>query len=137
MVSMPDRNNLVPSVPEWVNWLQAGLTTLLVVLFLVVMGKSRQQSADIRLLQERLQGLENARALDRTTGLEQQLRSTVERLQALERSSARLDAISAESSALRQELRQLRAAAAAAAETRSSEPTLAPLPPLKSEPGTP
>lgn len=134
MVSMPDRNNLVPSVPEWVNWLQAGLTTLLVVLFLVVMGKSRQQSADIRLLQERLQGLENARALDRTTGLEQQLRSTVERLQALERSSARLDAISAESSALRQELRQLRAAAA---ETRSSEPTLAPLPPLKSEPGTP
>ena len=129
MVSTPERNNPLPVVPEWVNWVQAGLTALLVVLFLVMLGKSRQQSANIRLLQEQVQGLQNSRALDRTTGLEQQLRSAVERLQVLERSAARVDALSAENSTLHQELRQLRAAAQA----RTAEPTIPPLPPVKSE----
>ena len=133
MVSTPERNNPLPVVPEWVNWVQAGLTALLVVLFLVMLGKSRQQSANIRLLQEQVQGLQNSRALDRTTGLEQQLRSAVERLQVLERSAARVDALSAENSTLHQELRQLRAAAQA----RTAEPTIPPLPPVKSESPTP
>ena len=53
----------------WVPWLQAGVTAMLVVLFLVIVGKSRQQNDTIRQLQERVQGLENSRALDRTTGL--------------------------------------------------------------------
>ena len=137
MVSTPERNSdrtpALPAVPEWVNWLQAGLTTLLVVLFLVMMGKSRQQSANLRLLEERVQGLENARALDRTTGLEQQLRSAVDRLQALERSAARVDALSAENSSLHQELRQLRAAAQA----RAADAVIPALPPVKTEPETP
>jgi hypothetical protein len=64
----------------WVPWLQAGVTAMLVVLLVVIVGKTRQQNATIRQLQERVQGLENSRALDRTTGLEQQLRTTVERL---------------------------------------------------------
>jgi hypothetical protein len=137
MVSTPernsDRNQALPAVPDWVNWVQAGLTALLVVLFLVMLGKSRQQSANIRLLQEQVQGLQNSRALDRTTGLEQQLRSAVERLQVLERSAARVDALSAENSSLHQELRQLRAAAQA----RTAEPVIPPLPPVKSEATTP
>jgi len=137
MLSMPERhpesNAPLPAVPEWVNWLQAGLTTLLVVLFVVMLGKSRQQSANIRLLQERVQGLENSRALDRTTGLEQQLRSAVDRLQVLERSAARVDALSAENSTLHQELRQLRAAAQA----RAAEPAIPPLPPIRNEPTAP
>jgi TolA-binding protein len=137
MVSTPernsDRNQALPAVPEWVNWVQAGLTALLVVLFLVMLGKSRQQSANIRLLQERVQGLENSRALDRTTGLEQQLRSAVERLQVLERSAARMDALSAENSSLNQELRQLRSAA----ESRNAEPALPPLPPVKGDANNP
>ena len=133
MVSTPERSNPLLALPEWVNWLQAGLTALLVVLFLVMLGKSRQQSANIRLLQERVQGLENSRALDRTTGLEQQVRSAVERLQVLERSAARVDVLSAENNTLQQELRQLRAAAQA----RTAEPAIPPLPPIKNEPATP
>ncbi len=89
-------------------WLQAGLTALLAVLFLVMLAKAREQGSRIQELQERVQGLENSRALERTTGLEQQLRSTVERLQAVERSTARIDVLSADNNALRSELRQLR-----------------------------
>ena len=133
MVSTPERNNPLPAMPEWVNWVQAGLTALLLVLFLVMLGKSRQQSANIRLLQEQVQGLQNSRALDRTTGLEQQLRSAVERLQVLERSAARVDALSAENSTLHQELRQLRAAA----QSRAAEPAIPPLPPVKGDGTTP
>ena len=80
----------------WVPWLQAGVTAMLVVLFVVIVAKTRQQNATIRQLQERVQGLENSRALERTTGLEQQLRTTVERLQAVERNSARIEALSGE-----------------------------------------
>ena len=93
----------------WVPWLQAGVTAMLVVLFLVIVRKSRQQNDTIRQLQERVQGLENSRALDRTTGLEQQLRSTVERLQAVERNGTRIDGLSREIANLRAELSKLRA----------------------------
>ncbi len=138
----------LPQLPDWVSWLQAGLTALLTVLFLVMLAKARTQGARIEELQQRLQGLENSRALERTTGLEQQLRSTVERLQALERSSARIDLITTENEALRGELRQLRRNAAAKPpaarvqpESASNEPLPAPaqpsIPPLPPVPATP
>lgn len=76
----------------------------------MIVVKSRQQNDTIRQLQERVQGLENSRALDRTTGLEQQLRSTVERLQAVERNGTRIDGLSRETANLRAELSKLRAA---------------------------
>ena len=133
MVPVPERSGFLPALPEWVNWLQAGFTALLVVLFAVMLAKSREQSDNIRLLQQRVQGLENSRALERTTGLEQQLRSTVERLQSLERSAARIDGLTDDNAKLRQELRQLRIAAQAP--KALSEP-LAPLPPLSGD-GTP
>ncbi|MEX0587845.1 MAG: hypothetical protein WD136_01180 [Cyanobium sp.] len=114
----------------WVPWLQAGVTAMLVVLFLVIVGKTRQQNATIRQLQERVQGLENSRALDRTTGLEEQLRTTVERLQAVERNSARIDNLSGENANLRLELRRLRTANGAAAPQPKPEEPLAPPPPL-------
>jgi TolA-binding protein len=113
---------------------------MLVVLFLVIVGKTRQQSATIRQLQERVQGLENSRALDRTTGLEQQLRSAVERLQAVERNSARIDGLSGENASLRQELRRLRSARdtsrdTAPAQAKPDEPAPPPpLPPLLKPP---
>ena len=71
---------------------------------------ARHQNDTIRQLQERVQGLENSRALDRTTGLEQQLRTTVERLQAVERNGIRIDGLSRETANLRGELSKLRAA---------------------------
>ena len=122
-----------PVALAWVPWLQAGVTAMLVVLFLVIVGKARQQSATIRQLQERVQGLENSRALERTTGLEQQLRSTVERLQAVERNSARLDALGRDTASLRNELSRLRSASGTATTQpgRPDEPPLlTPLPPL-------
>jgi TolA-binding protein len=98
----------LPELPEWVSWLQLGLTALLAVLFLAMLAKARQQSNRIQELQDRVEGLENTRALERTTGLEQQLRTTVERLQEVERSAARINVLSADNEALRGELGQLR-----------------------------
>jgi hypothetical protein len=133
MARTPRRNDPLPAAPEWVNWLQAGITALMVVLFVVMLGKTRQQSANIRLLQERVQGLENSRALDRTSGMEEQLRSTVSRLQALERSAARVDALSAENSVLNQQLNELRSSA----QNRTREAPVPPLPAIKSDDASP
>jgi hypothetical protein len=118
----------------WVPWLQAGVTTMLVVLFLVIVGKSRQQNDTIRQLQERVQGLENSRALDRTTGLEQQLRTTVERLQSMERNGTRIDGLSRETANMRAELSRslgLAGAPNGSAYRGDEPPLLPPLPPLK------
>lgn len=141
MTPAPDQTAISPNGASlaWVPWLQAGVTAMLVVLFLVVVGKSRQQNSTIRQLQERVQGLENSRALDRTTGLEEQLRSTVERLQAVERNSTRIDGLRSETASMQAELSKLRA-------TRPSETTspktdelplgLPPLPPLRTPAAT-
>jgi TolA-binding protein len=107
------KSGSLPQLPDWINWLQAGLSALLAVLFLVLIGKARQQGTQIRELQERLQGLENSRALERTTGLEQQLRSTVERLQVVERNSSRIEVLSAQNEALKAEMRRLQRSASA------------------------
>lgn len=123
-----------PVLPEWTIWIQVGLTALLAVLFLVILDRGRQQGAKIQLLEQRLQGLENSRALDRTTALEQQLRSTVERLQRLERNTSRIDALTADSKDLQKQLFQLRTEALKQNSSNPELPPLQPLPPLK--PGT-
>jgi TolA-binding protein len=122
-------------LPDWLPWLQAGLTAMLAVLFLVMVGKLRQQSSQLRGLQERVQGLENSRALERTSALEEQLRSTAERLQALERSNAQLEGLSSDNARLRQELQQLRKPAPSGADTAEPSPVQPtappPLPPVR------
>ena len=110
MASAQERSQTLPEMPDWAPWLQAGLTAMLAVLFVVMVGKMRQQSSSIRGLQERVQGLENSRALDRTSGLEQQLRATVERLQVVERSNAHLQVLDRENKRLNDQLGQLRSA---------------------------
>ncbi|QVL52154.1 MAG: hypothetical protein KFB97_11855 [Cyanobium sp. M30B3] len=89
-------------------WFQVALSALLAILFLVMVSKARHQGVRLQELQDRVQGLENTRALERTTGLEEQLRTTVERLQEVERSTARIQVLSADNEALRAELSQLR-----------------------------
>ena len=126
-----------PLLPEWTIWIQVGLTALLAVLFLVILDKGRQQSAKIQLLEQRLQGLENSRALDRTTALEQQLRSTVERLQRVERNTSRIDSLTAESKDLQKQLFQLRTEALKQNSSNPERAPLQPLPPLKPIPGLP
>ncbi len=141
MRSVPQRSAANPSgfqalLPEWVPWLQTGLTAMLAVLFLVMVGKLRQQSTQLHQLRERVQGLENSRALERTTALEAQLRSTAARLQALERTNAELESLSDTNARLRQEVQQLRGPVAPAGPSLA-EPapvlpaTPPPLPPIR------
>jgi TolA-binding protein len=136
MLTAPDRSGAPSQLPDWVPWLQVGLTSMLVVLFVVLVGKTRQQNNQLQELRERVQGLENSRALERTTALEQQLRSTVDRLQDLERGQARLNAIGSDTAQLRQELRQLRRSSqeqggqSAGPPPTSTQQSPPPLPPL-------
>jgi predicted nuclease with TOPRIM domain len=109
---------------------------MLAVLFLVMVGKLRQQSTQLHQLRERVEGLENSRALERTTALEAQLRSTAARLQALERTNAELESLSDTNARLRQEVQQLRRPVAPAGPSLA-EPapvlpaTPPPLPPIR------
>ncbi|MBM5822460.1 MAG: hypothetical protein FJ082_08405 [Cyanobacteria bacterium K_Offshore_surface_m2_011] len=79
--------------PAWTSWLQIGLSSMLAVLFLVILGKTREQGQLLMKLEQRLQGLENSRALDRTSVLEEQQRAMVGRLQTLEAGAQRLAAL--------------------------------------------
>ncbi|MCP9796407.1 MULTISPECIES: hypothetical protein [Cyanophyceae] len=80
-------------LPPWTSWLQIGLSSMLAVLFLVILAKTREQSQLLMKLEQRLQGLENSRALDRTSVLEEQQRAMVGRLQTLEAGAQRLEAL--------------------------------------------
>lgn len=102
MVSITDREDEgsrrsppppTPGPPLWTGWLQIGLSSMLAVLFLVILAKTREQSQLLMRLEQRLQGLENSRALDRTSVLEEQQRAMVGRLQSLEAGAQRLEAL--------------------------------------------
>jgi hypothetical protein len=142
MVSASDqRPELLDSemvVPAWLVWLQLGLSTTLAVLFVVMLVRSLQQSATIRQLQDRVAGIENSRALDRTTAIEDQLRTTAERIQVLERQGAQTAALAGENARLRQQLSSAQRGAGKSAATPlgdgsglSGDDAIAPLPPIK------
>jgi hypothetical protein len=120
-------------LPGWLFWLQLGLTTTVAVLFLVMLVKARQQSAELRTLQDKVAGIENSRALDRTTAIEDQLRSTADRLQAVERLGAQMGSLIADNARLRQQVRLLEGGAAkpGAGAAAEGELPVPPLPPLK------
>jgi TolA-binding protein len=81
---------------------------MLVVLFVVVLVQERQQARLLRRLEDRVEGLENSRALERTTALEQQLRAMVERLRTLERSEDGLGDLENRQRELQREIDALR-----------------------------
>ncbi|MCP9774202.1 hypothetical protein KBY58_08065 [Cyanobium sp. HWJ4-Hawea] len=110
MAPAPKRPNASLEMPDWAPWVQAGFSAMLAVLFLVLVGKMREQGSQIRTLQERVQGLENSRALAQNSGLEEQLRSAVERLQVVERNSAQVRNLLGQNQALKEQVRQLKAA---------------------------
>jgi hypothetical protein len=87
--------------------LQIGLSSMLAVLFLVMVTKTREQNLLLRRLEQRVQGLENSRSLDRTSVLEEQQRAMVERLQKLETGTTRLEAIEQQQEQWRQGLSDL------------------------------
>lgn len=89
-------------------WLQLGLTTMLGVLFVVTLLGGRDLSLSLGQMEQRLRALESRQALDKSTVLEQQLRSMLERLQALEGKAEHLSALENEWERLEQELSELR-----------------------------
>jgi TolA-binding protein len=84
MVSPPPATASVSRTGLWIQVIGAGLTACLAVLFLVVLQRVQEQTRSLDQLERRLLTLENLKALERTNTLEQQLRATVARLQALE-----------------------------------------------------
>ena len=73
-----------PAPPPWVGWIQMGLSTMLAVLFLVVLTRSLEQGRALRQLQMRLETLESSRNLEKAADQNSQLRILTQRLQALE-----------------------------------------------------
>ncbi|MCS5693025.1 hypothetical protein NZK33_13690 [Cyanobium sp. FGCU-6] len=96
--------------PDWLPWLQIGVSTLLAVLFVVMLIKSRDQNQRLQQLEMRLQGVENNRSLDRTAALEQQLRTLAKRMQGLEGQREELESTRRERDEMRSELQQIRQA---------------------------
>ncbi len=94
------------------RWLGSGLTALVAVLFLVLLQQVRQQAGRLEALQGRVQTLENARDLERTNALEEQLRSTVQRLRAFDGLEGSVQELRVQQESLQQQLRQRPPAAA-------------------------
>lgn len=96
-------------VTPWL-WLPLGLSSLLLVLFVVVVNRQQAQVQRLSDLLTRVQTLEHSRALERTAVLEQQLRSMLTRLQDLEKGGQGQEKLGAQLQSLQEELRQLRRA---------------------------
>ena len=92
-------------LPTWMRRAGAGLTALVTVLFVVLLLQVRQQGERIQTLQDKLQTLENEKDLDRTNALEEQVRSTAERLQNLEGLEQTVQSLRSEQASLRAQLR--------------------------------
>ena len=126
MRSSPSPSEPEPTLPTWMRCGGAALTALLAVLFTVLMLQVRQQGQRLQSLQDRLQILENNQDLERTNALEEQLRSTVQRLQNLEGMEASLQRLSSEQESLRQLVRS--SSTAARQGRQDPEPMPLPLP---------
>jgi hypothetical protein len=111
----------------WLIWLPMGLCTMLMVLFVVVVGRQQDQANKIGELTQRIQNLEHSRALERTAVLEQQLRSTAARLQVVEKGQQRLSDWERQLQTLRQEM-DLRRSFESTHSDLLNEPPLSPSP---------
>ena len=92
-------------------WLPVGLSSLLLVLFLVVVNRQQAQAQRIGELIRRVQDLEQSRALERTAVLEQQLRSMLNRLQQLEKQNKQQEQLLTQVQSLQEEVQLLRGSA--------------------------
>jgi len=121
----------------WLIWLPMGFATMLLVLFLVLLGRQQDQVARLGELIRRVQNLETSRALERTAVLEQQLRSTAARLQTLERAQLRFKDWERQLQTLRQELDLRRSFESTPQGELLRQPPLPPLPPRRGGATTP
>jgi hypothetical protein len=130
----PDRERR--SVPEWLPWLQLGISAMLVVLFVMVLIKGREQNEKLETLKARVQGLENSRALDRAPALEEQMRSLTGRLQNLETGESRVEILGDQLQRLEAELLELQERIGTGS-TRTLPPVIPGRNPSPSSPGPP
>jgi TolA-binding protein len=107
-------------------WLQLGLTSMLGVLFVVTLLGARDLSLSLGQMEQRLRALESRQALDKSTVLEQQLLSMLERLQALEGKAERLNALEGERERLEQELSELRSRTSGPSSAEEASPPRGP-----------
>ena len=114
MASPPSSGSQQPGVPSaGAPLLLVGvpltISTMLLVLFAVVVNRQQEQAQQLAQLQQRVQALENSRAIERTSVLEEQMRTMLTRLQAMEKGGQLLQSLERQQLLLQQDLQQLRA----------------------------
>ncbi len=107
MASSPPKQSDQGHAIPWIQAVGAGLTATLAVLFVVAIQRVQEQNLSLRRLEQRLQTLENTRALERTNTLEQQLRATVGRLHDLEEEGAKVSDLARQQQQLADQLQRL------------------------------
>ncbi len=98
-----------PAAPPWLGWFQLGLSSMLAVLFLVMLAWSREQGRDLRQLRMRVETLESSRSLEKAADQNGQLRTLTQRFEQLEvRATEQLERSEAERLRLQQLLVEIR-----------------------------
>ena len=98
-----------PAAPPWLGWFQLGLSSMLAVLFLVMLAWSREQGRDLRQLRLRLETLESSSSLEKAADQNGQLRTLTQRFEQLEaRATEQLEQSEAERLRLQQLLLEMR-----------------------------
>jgi len=105
---MPLPQESHPASP-WLGWFQLGLSSMLAVLFLVMLAWSREQGRDLRQLRMRVETLESSSSLEKAADQNGQLRTLTQRFEELEaRATERLERSEAERTRLQQLLVEIR-----------------------------
>jgi len=113
--------------PAWLGWLQVGLSSMLAVLFVVTLVRSREQNLEIQRLRQRVRALESSRSFDRSAAQDEQLRALGQRLQSMEDlQTKRLDAAERERMRLAQQLLDLQTRPALGTTAVPTTPSVAP-----------
>jgi hypothetical protein len=98
-----------PAAPPWLGWFQLGLSSMLAVLFLVMLAWSREQGRDLRQLRLRVETLESSSSLEKAADQNGQLRTLTQRFEQLEaRATEQLEQSEAERLRLQQLLLEMR-----------------------------
>lgn len=98
-----------PTAPPWLSWFQLGLSSMLAVLFLVMLAWSREQGRDLRQLRLRVETLESSSSLEKAADQNGQLRTLTQRFEQLEaRATEQLERSEAERVRLQQLLVEMR-----------------------------
>ena len=98
-----------PAAPPWLGWFQLGLSSMLAVLFLVMLAWSRDQGRDLRQLRMRVETLESSSSLEKAADQNGQLRTLTQRFEDLEaRATQQLERSEAERVRLQQLLVEMR-----------------------------